>query len=305
MSRLVFIFFLTGFFTVSAGIGESIERSLCNLETMVYGQVRLNESLESRFSRLETIIFGKDFHENNLDIRLTRLMKPFDFDESGTISLVAKINYLEWKLSSRCSDLPLLTKVSRLKKQTQGDNTLNDPLIFEVGKLCAVVFEGSDLEIQYIRLPENFELKAVLRTDLSSRHSRKDQLLEMELKTAVSTGEILIFPSGTTIRGKIGRAKRAELMGKNGRLNLVLEQILDLGNRECSLKLEQLGFTEDDKTGMAAGATLIGLAAFGPVGAVGGLFVKGKDVELKRGTEFILKVDIPDSVPGIRLKARE
>ncbi|MDD5091404.1 MAG: hypothetical protein PHQ23_10880, partial [Candidatus Wallbacteria bacterium] len=108
----------------------SLGARLDDLETVIYGQIRGSDSLDSRIARLETIVFGRTFAENSLDSRMERLVKPFSPEGTNDVSLVAKVNFLEWLMQSKVSVMPLLTKVSRLKKSAIGESSLGDPLIF-------------------------------------------------------------------------------------------------------------------------------------------------------------------------------
>ena len=40
---------------------------------------------------------------------------------------------------------------------------------------------------------------------------------------------------------------------------------------------------------MAAGASLAGIVVLGPIGIIGGAFVKGKNIDLPEGTEFYIQ----------------
>jgi hypothetical protein len=49
----------------------------------------------------------------------------------------------------------------------------------------------------------------------------------------------------------------------------------------------------------AAGASMAGVLLLGPVGLVGGYFVKGKDVAIPVGTEFFVSITTPVQVTGL------
>ena len=54
---------------------------------------------------------------------------------------------------------------------------------------------------------------------------------------------------------------------------------------------------------MAAGASLAGIAVLGPVGIIGGVFVKGKNIDLPAGTEVYVQTSKEISVYGVQTVA--
>ncbi|HAK74612.1 MAG TPA: hypothetical protein DCP36_15610, partial [Sporomusaceae bacterium] len=52
----------------------------------------------------------------------------------------------------------------------------------------------------------------------------------------------------------------------------------------------------------AAGATVAGLIVLGPVGVVGGAFIRGKDVTIPAGAELYIQTKTEASVYGLKVK---
>ena len=50
---------------------------------------------------------------------------------------------------------------------------------------------------------------------------------------------------------------------------------------------------------MAAGASLAGIIILGPIGVIGGAFVKGKDIDLPVGTEMFIQTKADTSLYGV------
>ena len=50
---------------------------------------------------------------------------------------------------------------------------------------------------------------------------------------------------------------------------------------------------------MAAGASLAGIIILGPIGIIGGAFVKGKDIDLPAGTEMFIQTKADASLYGV------
>ena len=50
---------------------------------------------------------------------------------------------------------------------------------------------------------------------------------------------------------------------------------------------------------MAAGASLAGMLLLGPIGIIGGVFVKGKNIDLPAGTELYIQTEKDESLYGV------
>jgi len=297
MKKSIILIILLVLFTLASSASVSISERLDKIETLVYGQKRLNEPLDSRISRLETIIFGKNYNENNLESRLTRLEKPFDFNEAA-FTLPEKLDFLEWKLQNRISRIPNLAKASRIKKLTLGTGALKDPLIFETDNLLAVMLNGGEIIKKDIYITNEIEIKASLKDRISSRYNRRGDPIELELLSSINKNNVIAFPAGSKIVGSLSYARKAGLFGRNGRIKIKLKYIYGFGNKRYNLRLNQMALGEKKQDKVAAGITILGVAALGPVGAVSGFFVRGKDIYLHPDTEFILKIQIPNMIKG-------
>ena len=49
----------------------------------------------------------------------------------------------------------------------------------------------------------------------------------------------------------------------------------------------------------AAGASIAGIALLGPIGIIGGAFVKGKNIDLPAGTELYIQTASPMTIYGL------
>jgi hypothetical protein len=50
---------------------------------------------------------------------------------------------------------------------------------------------------------------------------------------------------------------------------------------------------------MAAGASVAGMLLLGPIGIIGGAFVKGKNIDLPEGTELYIQTQNEESLYGV------
>ena len=55
---------------------------------------------------------------------------------------------------------------------------------------------------------------------------------------------------------------------------------------------------------MAAGATVAGMVLLGPIGAVTGAFINGKNINIEAGTELYIQTKTDTTVYGIQATAK-
>ena len=92
-------------------------------------------------------------------------------------------------------------------------------------------------------------------------------------------GNVLLVPAGTVGSGTITSLKKARSFGRNGVLDITFDTIPAIDGTEFTAVQ---GKEAKDKTRSevkAAGASVAGAVLLGPVGLVGGAFVKGKNIE--------------------------
>lgn len=132
----------------------------------------------------------------------------------------------------------------------------------------------------------------VLRTtaEISSKTSRKGDLVALEVSEDWQIGGVTLIPAGTPAVGELTQADQKGMMGRGGKLAarmLYLE--LPSGPVRISGKLIEAG---RDQTGLATVIT----------GLTGGLtpFITGKSAVIPAGTELIVVLDREASIPPLK-----
>jgi len=205
--------------------------------------------------------------------------------------------------------------------------------IFAVASLTAIQVDGQTKKkkITYYPLDAGTVLRVRLHHELSSKTAAIGMAFTSTTVDPVySTGGVQLIPAGSIVHGKVTHVKRAAKNGEPGTIDVDFVSVT-LPNKRSVLingtlvSLDGNGATSDNegtvsanKTsnrhlkfiggGAAGGAIIGGIAGGGTgaligagVGAVGGLLgknlSKGKDAEVKAGTEFGVYLNRKISLP--------
>lgn len=137
-------------------------------------------------------------------------------------------------------------------------------------------------------LPTDTLVRIKLLDTIDSKNWKEgDQFPYQIVQDVIVDGRVAI-PAGTKGAGVISRAREAGSFGKEGKIELSFGAIQIAEGRTVELQLSDKARQGNEKNGLAAGASLAGLAVAGPVGLIGGLFIKGKNVTIPAGSEMLV-----------------
>jgi hypothetical protein len=178
-----------------------------------------------------------------------------------------------------------------------------------------------------IRLAEGTKIVFTLNNNLSTKESSEGDTFTGVVNRSVRVGDRIVIPEGSLVRGAVNHVKRPGRTKGRAELGLRFDEIelpdgtqialaaslteLDEADKEKVTEEGQVegeGSKKRDAATIGAGAgigAVIGAIAGGGKGAAIGagagtgvvLATRGKDAELKRGSDLAIQLDRPLSVP--------
>jgi|GEM_PF-2639313 len=126
-------------------------------------------------------------------------------------------------------------------------------------------------------LPEGTEVKVKLNKRLSSRSSRSGESIQAEIFENLVFDQKVLIKKGTKVNGFLTDVRRAERLGQEGTLSLVLTSTRTIDNQKVDLRASQ------DSRGKDTIASTVALSLL-----VSPLFLlrKGKDITIPNGKVF-------------------
>lgn len=295
------IFALVG--TSPAWAAESVApiTVLEGIERLLYGRVQ-DGSLVDRLSRVEKDVYG----ELKVGALITRINTVADFlahgDDSG-IPLRLQLNAVEWMMYQQLNaQVPLLERVGSLELGLLGQ-VQSGPVVARIRKLVDMVWPGGKLNVEKVVIPAHTLVKIRLLGRLDSATSRVGDTVTYRVVEDVRAGRKVVIPAGTVGTGRVTEVAAAGPMGKSGRINVDFGQLSAIDGTPVPVQVGEKATAENQtSTALATGASIAGVLLLGPVGLVGGYFVRGKDVVIETNTEFYIEVSQEVEVAGLSLE---
>ncbi|RCK78971.1 MAG: hypothetical protein OZSIB_0522 [Candidatus Ozemobacter sibiricus] len=284
--------------TASTGIDAELARRLDRLERYIYGEVQ-GGGVADRLDRIEKDLLGRRTGQRPAD----KAQTLFNFVFKGTgqsPSLDMKLNVLEWKVFNETRQGKLADRIAALDTFVIGSPS-TEPLAFRVEQLIHLTIANGIISLHQVRIPAGTAIKVRLGKTISSKDSRQGDTVPMTVVSDLFIdGNVLAIGKGALLSGDLEKVQRGRRFGRSGFVKLGISEVAAIDATRVPVKITGLGEEFDKKKlGMAAGASALGYLVMGPVGLVGGAFVKGEDVTVPEGTTLDLVVTADTKVLGV------
>lgn len=163
-------------------------------------------------------------------------------------------------------------------------STMKEPTQQEVKKIP----EG------HAYIPKDTVLNLELETEITSKKAKVGDDVPLVMMDNLIINDVVVIPKGTRVNAKVTKATGAGLFGRAGKLEFMIDSVNALNGVKIPLE-----YTTKREAGSDDGA----IAVVAAVSVIGGLFMKGKNVNFPAGSKFAAKViaDTDLEVPLDRL----
>lgn len=292
----IFLCAILAVMILSAGTvfaAESANELLKKIELTTYGSEQTG-ALIDRLNRLEKDYSGKNL-EGNLNTRLQALYAII-YENSGSPSILAKVNALEWNLNHAAEIDGLDSRISNLENTILGK--LNEGnFIYRIRELAKASFGSEDIPLVEMQLPADTLIKAELIDSVDTRTAQVGDTINFRVAEDVIIDGNLIFAKGLPGQGTAAVVDKATGWGKNGKLvidNLKVE-VIDGQQVEAYVGYESESIMKENK--MVSGAALFGVNLKSQWDKV---MVHGKNLEVPAGTEFFLQTKSDTAIYALK-----
>lgn len=279
---------------------NTVAGKLEQAETFMYGAVQTG-SLVSRVDKLETDTVGQKTSGSVMS-RVDRMYNRLEgAPNNGQLSVAALMNVIEWQFADRMSSDAATTRVGSLENQIFGTEYTHDSMVSRVNRLTKAAFPSGSLTPSNVILPKDSLIKIKFMEDISSKENQAGDSVDYVVDDNVYVGETLILPKGAKGVGKIKKIVQPRIFGRDARIDLDFNHVLTVSGEAVPVTMGELAKQQAKTAAGAAGASIGGMVLLGPVGIVGGAFVKGSSVTIPAGSGTYVQVTEDTSVNGIML----
>ena len=271
------------------------------LDTVVYGNVQRGSFLD-RIGNLDTMIYGKSYNDQSLDDRVSDLYRDVVRGAStDQASLSTRVNTLEYYLTDEIKQKGLSDRTEILENTVWGKKKTGS-LQFRVGEIEKAIYGDTHFELVPVTLPANTVFKISLNGDVSSKMNQVGDVIYFTVEEDVKADDILVLPRGSQGSGVVTKVSRPKMFGRSGSLEISFNQVFSIDDEEIPTVLGPESKEKLKMEAAAVGASVIGALALGPIGLVGGFFVKGKDVEIAAGSTLYIQTREDVTTRGMQRK---
>lgn len=278
-------------------LSERIDR----VDEVIYGTAQ-NGSLLNRVDRADNVIYGNgNTSANGLDDRITNLYTDVvKNDNDATPSISTRINAMEYYLTDEIKTDGVNTRVGELETKVYG-SAKTGALDQRVSNLEKSVYGDQHYEMKSVELPADTVFKISLNDDVSSKTNEVGDPVTFTVQEDVMVGDVLVLPRGSQGSGVVTKVTQPKSFGRSAALDISFDQVFSMDDEAIPTVLGPEAKEKLKMEAAAVGASTIGALALGPIGLVGGFFVKGKDVSLPAGTNLYIETQEAVTTKGLVL----
>ncbi|ORU01028.1 hypothetical protein D081_0476 [Anaerovibrio sp. JC8] len=307
MFRKLFSILVSGVFLVSslgtaaAEVPNTANGKLAAVEVVTYGQEQTGAIVE-RIKKVE-----KDYEcTNTSGGMMNRINALYDaaFDNSSGPSLVTQLNALEWTIAHKVSADPIQKRISDMELQINGKNS-DASIKKRIEDLATFAFGSTTIPLTQVNVPANTLVKIALVTPVNAKELKKGDVIKFRAAEDVIENDMLLITEGALGEGEITEVSQAKNFGRDAKIQIDFKDIEAVDGTKIDMTLGEEAKENMERLGMAAGASLASMIILGPIGIIGGAFVKGKNIDLPEGTEMYLQTAKDSTVYAIPTTSAE
>lgn len=268
------------------------------MEKVLYGTEQTG-SLVSRMDSLEDDVYGSIV----IDTILNRIDNMYDYIDgsaaNGEASFATRLNVVDWKLSDKVSSDPAKTRIEAVEKSVNGSiqsGSLSTRLS-ELEKMAG--YENGGIPVQEVTLPKDSVMKIIFASEMSTKYSRAGETVVFTSADNLYVNDVLVLPKGAHGIATISKVVQPGIFGKDGRIDLKFSHLTAVDGTKIPLYIGELAKQKATSIAGAAGAAIGSMIVLGPVGLVGGAFVKGASVTIPVGSSTFVQAGADTTIQGV------
>ena len=268
------------------------------MKKMLYGTEQ-SGSLLQRMDSLEDDVYGTI----TSDAIINRVDNMYDYLEgtpdNGEASFATKLNVVEWKMNESMSGGAAKNRIEATEKLLYGQNQTGSLSGRLESLLKLASYTDGNVPVQQVVLPKDSVFKIAFTSELSTKMSRKGDVVHFKAADNLYVNDVLVLTKGATGVGEVKKVVQPGIFGKDGRIDIDFTYIYGVDGTKIPVTVGELAKQKAESIAGAAGAAIGGMIILGPVGLVGGAFVKGNSVTIPVGCETFVQTAEDTSLQGV------
>lgn len=133
------------------------------------------------------------------------------------------------------------------------------------------------------QLQEETQVKVAITQTISSKDAKVGDIINFKVIEQVKKDDLVLIDTGTSVTGEVIEAEKSRSLGKGGKLDFIINTVTAVDGQLIKVRVSSKRMAGKEKTGgvVAAAVFITPLA----------LFIKGKNVVIEAGKEFLVYAD--------------
>jgi len=275
------------------------DKKIAKIESYIYGGIQSGKT-EDRLNQIEEDLFGRTTGQK-VSEKAKYIYKLLFKGTSDSPSLDMKLSFLEWKLFNKTVQGNLETRLAKLDKQIIGTVSM-EPMAFRLEQLVQLTINTGFISMLPVTIEEGTRIKLKLAKEISSRRAKKGDIVQFKVADDMFVNDnVLSIAKGGIINARVKSVRRGGRFGRSGYVNLEIKDIEAIDTTSIPVELANSAQEKYNKKkiGLAIGASTVGYVVLGPIGIVGGAFIKGKDVTIPANTVVEVRTTAEKKIQGV------
>ena len=133
------------------------------------------------------------------------------------------------------------------------------------------------------QLQEETQIKVAITQTISSKDAKVGDIVNFKVIEQIKKDDLVLIDTGTVVTGEIIEAEKSRSLGKGGKLDFIINTVTAVDGQLIKVRVSSKKMTGQKTTGGVVAAAII----FSPLA----LFLKGKNVVIEAGKEFLVYAD--------------
>lgn len=155
--------------------------------------------------------------------------------------------------------------------------------------VCCLLFPVSSFAETLI--PKGTLVRLKLGQTLSTRKNKTGEMVRLNAVEAIQLGKQVVIKKGAVAQAQLEKVRGPGRFGRNGSIKIRYLFVTSARGKQIPIVLGERSIKANQSMGLAAGASAAGYIILGPIGVVGGVFVKGHHIDIPAGTELMVEVE--------------
>lgn len=276
-----------GFAAAAEAPASAIDR-IAAVEMELYGMEQTGSLIE-RVSRVEFDMYN-EAHSQPILERVEALYKEVKgLPGSNNITFVMRLNAVEMVFMKGVADKPAKVRLEDVERAITGE-VANGGMAGRLNNLVSMSFPGGAIKVENVTLPQNTLVKISIQKALDSKETKAGEEVPFKAEDNIYVGDKLVIAKGSAGKAVVKKVVKSSGFGRDARIDLEFKYLLAVDGTHVKVELGDIAQKATKEQLGAGAAGMAGLLLFGPLGAIGAIFVHGKELAVPVGAMLFTQV---------------